>query len=114
MSGEQGMARWQKKKGNVYMQLKTGLSMILQFYNQKTKLPYFPVLKEQKQRNNIIKGEWTVSFLTGGPVLPDSIKITKLESWTTFSKESEYFSGTANYHIFFKNLRIMFLSGNWI
>jgi len=102
MSGEKGKARWQKKKGNVYIQLKTGQSMILQFYSQKIKLPYFPVLKEQNQRKNIINGEWTVSFMNGGPVLPAPVKITKLKSWTKFSKESEYFSGTANYHISFQ------------
>jgi len=102
MSGQKGKAWWQKKKRNVYMQLNPGQSMILQLYPQKIKLPYFPVLKEQKQRKNIINGEWTVSFMKGGPVLPDPVKITKLKSWTTFSKKSEYFSGTANYHISFQ------------
>ncbi|MFL1011711.1 glycosyl hydrolase [Flavisericum labens] len=50
-----------------------------------------------------LNGNWNISFLRGGPDLPESATITKLESWTTLSKAAEYFSGTAKYSMEFEN-----------
>ncbi|AYN66297.1 glycoside hydrolase [Euzebyella marina] len=50
-----------------------------------------------------LEGEWTLSFISGGPQLPKTTKINQLKSWTVLSKEAEYFSGTAKYEIDFEN-----------
>ncbi|RYZ53402.1 MAG: hypothetical protein EOO14_15565 [Chitinophagaceae bacterium] len=44
-----------------------------------------------------LKGDWNVSFLTGGPVLPKNFTTSKLESWTESSEDAQHFSGTAKY-----------------
>ncbi|KJD34755.1 glycoside hydrolase [Tamlana nanhaiensis] len=40
---------------------------------------------------------WEVSFLRGGPSLPETKTIDSLQSWTTFNEASAHFSGTAQY-----------------
>lgn len=50
-----------------------------------------------------VDGDWTISFLKGGPTLPEEKTTNILSSWTTFSKKSEDFSGTAKYEIEFEN-----------
>lgn len=50
-----------------------------------------------------ISGNWKISFLRGGPNLPESAAISELKSWTTLSDKAEGFSGTAKYEIAFKN-----------
>lgn len=58
---------------------------------------------ESSNKDYSIIGDWKISFLRGGPVLPESVTISELDSWTNLSKEAENFSGTAKYHIEFEN-----------
>jgi hypothetical protein len=45
-----------------------------------------------------VAGPWTVTFVAGGPVLPDRRTIDTLSAWTTFGgDEFKHFSGTAVY-----------------
>ncbi|MBS1663026.1 MAG: glycoside hydrolase family 2 protein [Bacteroidetes bacterium] len=46
-----------------------------------------------------VEGEWKVEFVSGGPVLPGSVKSSKLESWVGMGMKE--FSGTAEYTIGF-------------
>ncbi|WP_111624142.1 glycosyl hydrolase [Arenibacter echinorum] len=50
-----------------------------------------------------IKRDWQISFLRGGPILPENTTISNLKSWTKFSKKAEEFSGTAKYELEFQN-----------
>lgn len=50
-----------------------------------------------------IKGDWNISFLKGGPELPENAVMPQLTSWTTLSEKAENFSGTAKYEITFQN-----------
>ncbi len=50
-----------------------------------------------------LNGEWNISFLKGGPELPESGTVSELQSWTNLSEEAEHFSGTAKYEIQFEN-----------
>ena len=44
-----------------------------------------------------LDGEWKINFIKGGPILPNSYTINKLESWTGHSNELKRFSGTGSY-----------------
>lgn len=57
---------------------------------------------EANQKVYPIKGEWNLSFLKGGPSLPDDITLDKLQSWTKIGTQEEAFSGTARYDIEFE------------
>lgn len=49
-----------------------------------------------------ITGTWILDFLQGGPVIPESKKINRLESWTESGGDDvKNFSGTASYKITF-------------
>jgi hypothetical protein len=50
-----------------------------------------------------IKGEWSIEFLDGGPVILPPVTTTQLGSWTELkAKEAKDFSGTASYSINFE------------
>jgi hypothetical protein len=50
-----------------------------------------------------VKGEWALSFLAGGPKLPDAIQTSELKSWTELGdEETQRFGGTARYRIEFE------------
>ncbi len=104
MNGKITKANIRKAKGGgmqAYLQLNPGETLVLQCY------PYSPDLDEQPvlsvpDSTIRLQGEWTVSFLKGGPSLPSSYKTTELGSWTLVSDELKKFSGTAAYRISFK------------
>ncbi len=84
----------------VYVQLEPGQSMILQLYPYRVDLEDYPVW-EKMADTDTLNGEWSVSFVKGGPVLPEAIKTRELKSWTDYSDELRRFSGTAAYRISF-------------
>ncbi len=50
-----------------------------------------------------LNGDWTVSFISGGPVLPEERTARQLTSWTDWGDpELERFAGTARYSIEFE------------
>ncbi|MGE4587539.1 MAG: glycosyl hydrolase, partial [Mangrovibacterium sp.] len=103
MSGQIRKARLEKtgrNRSRVYLQLEPGETRILQAYPYPLDLPEMPVW-EASGTVIPLEGEWTVSFLCGGPALPASYTTTRLESWTGRSDELKEFSGTASYQIRF-------------
>ncbi|MBC8025517.1 MAG: glycoside hydrolase [Steroidobacteraceae bacterium] len=49
-----------------------------------------------------IAGEWRLTFVSGGPVLPKTARLTELASWTTLpDEETLRFAGSARYRIEF-------------
>lgn len=99
MTGETGKAITKKQDDGVsavYVQLKPGETLILQWYSSDIDLEDYPVWQTSPTTKELHK-QWTVSFVTGGPVLPASYKPTDLKSWTVQSEEHAKFSGTATY-----------------
>lgn len=105
MTGKKGLAKWRKNaKGEVevLLQLQSYESIIIQSYNGKKSGTVFPY-KEATGQPEEIKGDWTVTFLDGGPTVPSSIKTDQLISWTELGGEDvKNFSGTAKYSVEFK------------
>jgi hypothetical protein len=104
MTAKNGLANWKKnsKSGiDVFIQLQSYESIIIQTYKTKKTgraYPYEqPVAKQEE-----IKGDWSITFLDGGPSLPAAIDNAKLGSWTELGGEAvKNFSGTAKYSISF-------------
>lgn len=97
-NGEKGMAAF--KDGHVYMQLQPGESCIIRTYTNKISAKAYPYYKKAGEPTKL-SGEWTISFIKGGPKLPAEIKAENLKSWTTFSDDAKAFSGTAHYSLAF-------------
>jgi hypothetical protein len=104
MNAKSGLADWRKNaKGTieVRVQLKPFESMIVQLFNSKKTGAQFPYLHIAGEAVPV-KGEWTITFLNGGPSIPATVKINNLASWTLLDGESyKNFSGTAKYSISF-------------
>jgi hypothetical protein len=99
-----GLAKSRIKSGReteIYVRLLPGESLIITGYKEPVSgKPYsfYDPLTTSKE----ITGTWKVDFIEGGPALPASSEISKLISWTEFSKDGvKDFSGTAKYSISF-------------
>lgn len=104
MSHESGAAKVKlnrSKENEIYLQLEPGESCIVQTYKKIVRgvgYSYF----ELAGKSENLKGLWTIEFIKGGPVLPQSIKTDTLKSWTSYGgEELRNFSGTARYLISF-------------
>jgi len=98
MTGKDGYARTREKSGQteLWLSLKPNESMIVETFSQKYTgdlYPYYTPIGEEVILNN----NWTISFVKGGPVLPEARNVTELESWTEYGEDYAAFSGTAEY-----------------
>jgi hypothetical protein len=106
MTGRSGLARSKEHLSSrmpdeVFLQLQPFESIIVQIYNSKKIGANFHYT-EPKDQPQEIKGNWTIEFLDGGPVLPSNITTNELKSWTELGGDDvKNFSGTALYSIFF-------------
>jgi hypothetical protein len=88
---------------DVYLQVKPGQAFFLRtFDDDKTDAPAWEYFTESGDPVELA-GPWNVSFISGGPRIPDDIRMQELRSWTSFGKNAEAFSGTAKYSIQFEN-----------
>lgn len=105
MTGNKGLAKWRKNaKGGVevLLQLQSFESIIIQSYNVKKSGAVFPY-KEAAGQPQEVNGNWTITFLDGGPTIPSSIKTDQLISWTELGGDDvKNFSGTAKYSVEFE------------
>jgi hypothetical protein len=104
MRGTRGWARVRpaNPRGTaVYVQIDPGESLVLVTHADDgggDRYPYF----EPGGASQAIAGSWTVRFVRGGPSLPETTTISRLESWTRFPAAGvKEFSGTATYTIAF-------------
>lgn len=108
MTLDAGIAQTRNFKGHlqVFLHLTAGTSCILQTRNKKFAgkiYPNYTIIS-----TDAIIGNWTLSFVSGGPKLPDSKKMDPLVSWTTLQDEDfKSFSGTALYSIHFPKPKII-------
>jgi hypothetical protein len=105
MYAKSGLAKWKKngqEKIDVLLQLQPFESVIVQTYQSKKIGGDYQYIQATAQPQEI-KGEWTIEFLNGGPVLPQKIITSKLGSWTELDGEDvKNFSGTAKYSVSFE------------
>jgi hypothetical protein len=90
------------RRTEVYLQLAAGESIILRvFANKKAEGPawsYWPTNGHPIE----ITDQWNVKFITGGPIMPADLQLSKLASWTTsLDTNALAFAGTAKYETTF-------------
>lgn len=91
-----------KSGTKVYLQLAKGASIILQTYT--TTPPQADLFEYYKIAGAALPlpSNWKIEFIKGGPVLPESLQLDSLQSWTTIEGEAaKNFSGTARYTLHF-------------
>jgi hypothetical protein len=105
MSGDSGVARFKKNtngSSSVFLQLEPGESIVVQTSKNAMKGTAYPYL-ERTGKSMQLNAKWTVTFLKGGPVLPEKLQLDRLQRWTDFKNSSyQVFSGTASYVTHFK------------
>jgi hypothetical protein len=95
MNGEFGKAI--STTGEVYLQLEPGESCLVQVLQRKVHAPEYKYLIASREKMAIGQ-EWTLTFISGGPELPEPVKFSKLGSWTDMEDDSyKAFSGTGVY-----------------
>jgi hypothetical protein len=81
----------------VYVQLAPGQSVIIKTLNAKTDGPAY-VYTTTSNQAVAFPNRWTLSFISGGPELPESSDNVSLGSWTDLSQAGvRTFSGSAEY-----------------
>ncbi len=98
----QAITKVSGKTNMVYLQLKPGESCLVQVFAGKTNIPEYAYWKLSGEKINL-NADWTLTFVSGGPELPQTVKLSKLGSWTELEGESyRAFSGTAVYKTTFE------------
>jgi len=104
MTAKNGLANWRvKQDGNieVMVQLLPFESTIVQLFNTKKTGANFPYAKTSGKAEKI-NGDWSITFVEGGPSLPQPFNTSQLGSWTEQEGEAyKAFSGSAKYAISF-------------
>lgn len=101
MNGDLGMAKYNAKTNEIYLQLTAGESCIIETYKTPVSGAAYVYFKPKGEAQELT-GNWKITFLEGGPILPKTIETQALGSWTNLSDESyKNFSGTASYSLDF-------------
>lgn len=99
-TGKAGIGKRRKADSGgieVYVQLQPFESCILQTYNTNKSGNAYSYLQTEGEAK-AIDANWTIEFVSGGPVLPKKVTTNKLGSWTDLEGEDvKNFSGTARY-----------------
>ena len=100
MTAKSGVAKMKTNSDGtvqVMIQLKPFESVIVQLFSTKktgNSFPYTQTIGGPQK----ISGDWSLTFLNGGPTIPSSVKINELGSWTLLDGDAyKNFSGTAKY-----------------
>lgn len=102
-TGRTGVARRRGDRA-IRLQLQPGESRILRtFDTRQVTGPSAPLFRAAGAKPEIVRGEWSVEFLAGGPVRPAPFRTAALKSWTELGdREARRFAGTARYEIEFE------------
>jgi hypothetical protein len=112
MTEKLGLAKFNAKTNEVYLQLSAGESIIVETHNDVLKAEKYPYFKASSTQE--LAGNWKISFTEGGEILPKTIETKILSSWTNFEGEDyKNFSGIATYTHEFKLVNIS-KSGYWL
>lgn len=105
MKNQSGLARWRKSVSGLeaWITLRPGETLILETTDQKIEGPSFPFFEPAGEAIDLDAG-WDLKFISGGPVLPEAIRIDQLQDWTKLPLTGmNAFSGTASYSTEFKS-----------
>lgn len=105
MFGRSGLAKMKstEDESQVLLQLDRGESLVIQMYNHEVKANEYNYM-EASGNSTPIEGKWKLSFLHGGPTLPNAIELDSLTFWTnTPNDELKKFSGTGKYSVSFQH-----------
>lgn len=106
-TGQNGLARTRISgdgKLEVFLQLDTAQSIIVQTFDGKISAKSFPYYEPAGQPLELA-GPWHMRFLAGGPELPAETDLNRLQSWTELDGEAfKIFSGTVAYSTQLPNL----------
>ncbi len=92
-----GMAKYNAKTNEIYLQLAAGESCIIETYKTSVSGANYAYYKPKGEAQEVT-GTWKISFLEGGPELPKTVETKSLGSWTKLEGEAcKNFSGTASY-----------------
>ena len=98
-----GMAKYNAKTNEIYLQLAAGESCIIETYKTPVSGASYAYFKPKGEAQELT-GTWKISFLEGGPELPKTVEIKSLGSWTKLEGDAyKNFSGTASYSLDFAN-----------
>jgi alpha-L-rhamnosidase len=104
LTGRKGRAAMKAANDNgsqVYLQLAPGESCIVEFSEQSIGGPSWSYHHAAVDPQPL-HGEWSVTFVKGGPALPADLTTDTLRSWTEFGGDAaKAFSGTAKYTLKF-------------
>ncbi|WP_394990562.1 glycosyl hydrolase [Emticicia sp.] len=96
-----GMAKFNAKTNEIYLQLAAGESCIVETYKTPVKGVNYAYWKAKSEPQELT-GTWKITFLEGGPTLPKTVETQTLGSWTKLDDEAcKNFSGTASYSLVF-------------
>ncbi|MEF8787623.1 MAG: glycosylhydrolase-like jelly roll fold domain-containing protein, partial [Planctomycetota bacterium] len=107
LSGRTGLAasraRGREGRLDVYLRLASGETRLLRTSEdhslQRERWTYMRPDGEPVR----LEGRWHVSFIDGGPALPDDIRTDELASWTELGgRKAKSFAGTARYELTFR------------
>jgi len=99
-----GLAELRTKNGStqIYLQLQPGQSIILRTFTAKQVQGPNWQYTHSEGKEVLVNGPWDVTFIDGGPDLPQDCQMKKLISWTELDDSKvECFAGTARYKIEF-------------
>jgi hypothetical protein len=99
MSSRKGLAQTRLSKGTleVRLQLNPGESLILKTFSKKTTREPWPYRPKDLDFISL-EGDWQLTFVKGGPVLPESQALEQPQYWTALEGAAyQQFSGTAVY-----------------
>ncbi|MDX9973148.1 MAG: glycosyl hydrolase [FCB group bacterium] len=86
-----------------YVQLAAGESVLLRTYTgQAPESKEWAYLRPVLKQATTLTAPWDVTFLEGGPQLPEPRHIEKLESWTEWGEEAAQFGGLTRYRTAFQ------------
>lgn len=103
LDGKRGRAKIRTTENKeFFLQLEPGQSLIIRTFNHEIKKFNDWSYKDSIVKEININGPWEISFISGGPIIPESITSDTLILWSQINKEQyKYFSGTAKYSTFF-------------
>ena len=91
------------KKENEQTMVKVDMASGSSLFLKTGKTSNFPTWRYYRSDQTAypVEGEWHLSFLTGGPTIPNKTSMDHLGSWTALGEAEQAFSGTARYEIEF-------------
>lgn len=98
MTGKDGYAitRINNGKMEIKIDLKSNESIIIETFRNSYSGDRYPYYKPAGE-SLVLSDDWEITFVKGGPVLPEKKIVPELTSWTEYGEDYAYFSGTAEY-----------------